>query len=166
MTSLKGGYTFLESNSGNNQDWIGAGGDPDTVDTDNFNQSSRNDLRHIWTQTSDPGWKTNINRSAFPGDFQIATPLGENDDMVAISGFVETVAERNLLKAFAANHNNIADERIYMVGRFAASSYEQFADGSRVMQDYAPGFISDVKTPYDAKRHRYDVTVIFQIVWS
>jgi hypothetical protein len=164
MTDLLGGITILESDGTDNQDWVGAGGDPDTVDTDNFTVGT--DLIHIWTQNTDPGWKTKINKSTFPGAFQIATPLEENDDMMVVTGFVTDLATRNLIMKFAANHNNIADKPVYLVSRHGANSYEQFADSNRAMKDYVHGYITDVKRPFAQSENKFNVTIIFQIVWS
>jgi hypothetical protein len=163
VTALSGGVTIIESESGN-QDWVASSGDPDDIDLDNFTEGT--DYIHIKTFNYDPGWKTKINKQSFPGHFQVATPLGEDDEIFPVVGFVDDLATRKKVYDFIVNHGEFSDNTAYIIVKHGSGEYEPFADSSRVLQDYAPGYVENYKRPFDAKERQFHVRFIFTIVQS
>ena len=161
-TALLGGVSVLESNS-DNQDWVSAGGDPENIDTDNFTTI---EWFNVKTEQAIDQFNVEIGREIFPGFFQIATPLGEYNNLFPVKGFVTSLSEKNRIKKFVANHGELSQEPVYLVSKHGTDEYDTFYDDTLTEREYAKGLISGFQATKSAGSGRWDISFNFEVTWD
>ena len=134
---------FVESDAGDNQDWITAdAGDPDDIDLDSFTEGTEYcqlDLPTRWTKT----WTTGIVVTDSSGGSSFDFRSNRKGYNMLPQSFKTSIANANLVEKFFMidRHTSGASATFveyYMIIRFGASSYAEFIDGSDNSKEYCP----------------------------
>jgi len=161
-TAISGGVTIIESESGN-QDWVGGGGDPDTIDLDNFTFGT--DYIDFKTLGSQEGWRNDVKKRIFPGGIIVATPLRERDTFYPFNGYNKGIANKNKIKKFAENHAELGDNECYLIVK-EYDGYVTFYNSAGSELEYAEGWIERLTWPRNGEDiTTYYIQGIFQITF-
>ena len=136
---------FIESDSGDNQDWVTASGDPDTIDLDNFTEGVD------YAQINMPrGFAVNSVTGI------IVTPSGAGKSYdernasrwyrILEQGMQTSLANANLIEKFAMSDRHTSGAsavfvRYFMIIYFGTNAHVEFTDPNDNRKSYCRGII-------------------------
>lgn len=160
------GIYFIESDAGDNQDWVAATGDPEDIDLDNFNEGTDYCYFEIVASFSEK-LKNKWNKTPFPNASSFVAPMEEREEKFGFEADFtnDNRSKINKIKEFWIKHTNISDNGYYVIVKYNTDDYEPFWDDSRAEKKYCKG-----KFDYDRDWDGEDLLNILKIkffdVWD
>jgi len=163
---------FIEAagDLGAKTNWIDAGGDPDTIDLDQFTEG----LTYV-SITIPKGFT----RNSFTGAVTSPSGGGEGFDERSAArfykllqrGFTSTLAIANLIDKFAMSDRHTSGaiavfKRYYAIAYFGTNAHLEFTDGNDNRKSYCKGIIISVSTQWlDSDSLDFLVRINWDSVW-
>lgn len=154
------GLTLIENNS-DTQLWA----HPNDINLTNFIFGETYINVHIFQDADKED--NEINFEVFPGGVSFALPLGEFKELYKIDGILvdQDLATKNLIRKFFSRHRKIGQPKAYIIINHGTMGYLEFPDPSGNMIPYAPGWLTTLEVPFDAKKYQFLIKGGFQITW-
>ena len=169
MAALKAGELgiyIIESDAGDNDDWVTAHDDIGEADMTTFTEGTEYIHCGNLIRTNDEE-AHQYNSWFIGGGAKDWSSFGDDDGHYTISCLMDSWADIHYVKNFCKRHNRNTANPIYVGNMYAADTFEMFYDENHNAKNYMPVMVlSRTITWMDTKSLVWLVTIVLESIWS